>query len=96
MREMDFNIHVMNRQNQKILVCDWLITSHVIQITCSDWLTGSESKKAVMCTHHGSMFCNLLTFRYVEIGLERHRMNCRVPDTTQIVLMARPEDVSLP
>ena len=27
-----------NRPNQEILVPEWLITSHVTYITCSDWL----------------------------------------------------------
>ena len=31
-------IYPMNRPNQEILVCDWLITSNVTQITGSDWL----------------------------------------------------------
>ena len=36
-----------NQPNQDILVCDWLITSHVTQITCADWLV---TLTAVSCS----------------------------------------------
>ena len=29
---------VKNRPNQEILICDWLITSHVTQTAGSDWV----------------------------------------------------------
>ena len=31
-------VYFRNRPNREILLSDWLITSHVIQITSSDWL----------------------------------------------------------
>ena len=41
-------IQYLQVRTDRILVCDWLITSHMIQVTCSDWLVARFSRFLVL------------------------------------------------